>query len=144
MSCWPSEGLIITFGHTKLSFLRRANTGWADGLLTVPAGHVDRGEGVLEAAVKEVREEAGVLVKASDLEFVHTDYLHDEYTNFYFKTKKWTGEPKMGEPELASEVQWLDKDNLPEDIIPQLKNLFKQMQAGSYFSEIRRELYEGV
>ena len=76
---------VILEKDNRIFFLRRANTGWADELLTVPAGHVDRGDCVLEAAVKEVREEAGVVVKAPDLEFVHVDYQYDEYTNFGLK-----------------------------------------------------------
>lgn len=43
----------------KILFLRRQNTGWADGKLTVPSGHVDKGHTVRQAAVTEVREESG-------------------------------------------------------------------------------------
>lgn len=53
----------------KVFFLRRANTGWADGMLTVPAGHVDKGDKVREAAIKETKEEACVDVSIEDLEF---------------------------------------------------------------------------
>lgn len=131
---------VILEQDNKLFFLRRANTGWADGLLTVPAGHVDKGSQVREAAIKEAKEEAGVDVEMEDLEFVHVDYLRDEYTNFYFKAKKWTGEPKLGEPDLASEAVWIDKDELPDDVTPQLQRLFKQLKEGTYFSEIEREI----
>lgn len=131
---------VILEKEGKIFFLRRANTGWADGLLTLPAGHVDKGDSVREAAVKETREEAVVEVEIDDLEFVHVDYLRDEYTNFYFRAKKWRGEPKLGEPHLAVEALWIDKNNLPDDLIPQLPRLFKQIEAGSYFSEIEREV----
>jgi len=131
---------VILEQDNKVFFLRRANTGWADGLLTIPAGHVDKGDQVTEAAIKETKEEACVDVKAEDLEFVHVDYLRDEYTNFYFKAKKWTGEPKLGEPDLASEAIWIDRDKLPNDVTPQLQRLFKQLEEGAYFSEIEREI----
>jgi ADP-ribose pyrophosphatase YjhB (NUDIX family) len=131
---------VILERNNKIFFLRRANTGWADGILTVPAGHVDKGDNVTEAAIKETKEEACVDILADDLEFVHVDFLRDEYTNFYFKAKKWTGEPTLGEPELASEAIWIDKNNIPNDVIPQLRKLFKQLEKGSYFSEIEREI----
>lgn len=131
---------VILEKDNKVFFLRRANTGWADGMLNIPAGHVDKGDQVRESAVRETREEACVDVSEEDLEFVHVDYLRDEYTNFYFRAKKWSGEPTLGEPELASEAIWVDKSNLPEDVTPQLKRLFKQMESGSYFSEIEREV----
>ena len=131
---------VILEQDNKIFFLRRANTGWADGMLVIPSGHVDKGDQVTEAAIKETKEEACVDVKLEDLKFVHVDYLRDEYTNFYFKAKEWRGEPALGEPELASEAVWIDKDNLPDDVTPQLKRLFKQMKEGSYFSEIEREV----
>ena len=118
--------------------MRRANTGWADGLLTVPAGHVDKGDGIIEAAIKETKEEAGVVVEPTDLQFIHVDYLKDEYVNFYFLAQQFSGEPIVAEPEMASEGIWLNKENLPSDIVPPLKNLFIQMQNGHYFSEINR------
>ena len=131
---------VILEQDNKVFFLRRANTGWADGLLTIPAGHVDQGDQVRESAIKETKEEACVDVEMDDLEFVHVDYLRDEYTNFYFKAKKWTGEPKLGEPDLASEAIWIDKNELPNDVTPQLQRLFKQLEEGTYFSEIEREI----
>lgn len=126
---------VILEREGRIFFLRRANTGWADGFLTVPAGHVDEGQLVRGAAIVEAKEEACVDVAVEDLEFVHADYEKDEYTNFYFKAKKWNGEPTLGEPNLASEVVWADKDNLPDDIIPQLKRVFAQIKEGSFFSE---------
>lgn len=131
---------VILEKDNKIFFLRRANTGWADGMLTIPAGHVDKGDQVTEAAIKETKEEACVEVKVEDLEFVHVDYLRDEYTNFYFKAKTWTGEPKLGEPHLASEAIWINKNNIPDDVTPQLRRLFKQIEMNSYFSEIEKEV----
>ena len=119
----------------KLFFLRRANTRWANGLLTVPAGHVDKGEFVTEAAVREVMEEAGVEVRPEDLEFVHVDYIKDVYIDFYFKAKKWTGEPTLKEPNMASEAIWVDKNALPEDVLPQLKKMFAEVERRKFFSE---------
>ena len=131
---------VILQRDNKIFFLRRANTGWADGLLTIPAGHVDKGDNVTEAAIIETKEEACVDLKLEDLEFVHVDFLRDEYTNFYFRAKKWVGEPTLGEPHLASEAIWIDKDNIPDDVTPQLRRLFKQLEEDSYFSEIEREI----
>lgn len=116
--------------------LRRANTGWADGMLTIPSGHIENGETVLEAAVKEVREEAGVVVDPKDLEFMHVHYVGDVYVNFYFKTTVWEGEPYLAEPELCSEVMWVPLNSIPEDTIFHLKHMLKESKEGKYFSEV--------
>ena len=124
----------------EIFFLRRANTGWADGLLTFPAGHVDKGESILHAAAREVREEAGVEVREEDLEFLHVDYIRDECVNFYFRTHVWSGTPHLAEPHASSEVLWVAKENVPKDVIPQLHNLFSQVEKGSYFSDTESEI----
>jgi 8-oxo-dGTP diphosphatase len=121
-------------------FLRRFNTGWADGLLTLPAGHVDKGDSVIKSAIKETKEEAGVDVSPEDLEFIHVDYILDEYVNFYFRANKFTGEPFLCEPHAASEAIWINKNMLPEDIVPQVKNLLIQLQTKNYFSERNQNL----
>lgn len=123
----------------KVFFLRRQNTGWADGLLAFPAGHVDKGDTVLQTAVKEVREEAGVEIIEQDLEFVHVNYLLDEYVNFYFRVYVWKDTPHVGELHLASDAVWIPKDNVPEDIIPQDKKLLIYMADRTFFSERTRE-----
>lgn len=120
----------------KTFLLRRANTGWADGFLTLPSGHVDKGDSVVEAAVKEVREEAGVTVKPEDLEFIHVHYVHDVYVNFYFRTSVWEGEPYLAEPELCSEVMWVEVTEIPSDTIMHVRKMLEQVTAGNHFSEI--------
>jgi len=129
---------IVLERDAQVFLLRRANTGWSDGLLTLPAGHVDKGDGVVYSAIKETKEEAGVIIDPADLEFIHVDYILDEYVNFYFRATKWTGEPTVGEPDMASEGLWCDTHALPDDIVPSVKNLFAQLTAGNQFSEYHR------
>jgi len=131
---------VVLVRDNKYFFLRRANSGWADGLLTVPAGHIDKGDGIIFSAIKETKEEAGVDILAENLKFIHVDYLKDEYVNFYFSAEIFSGEPIVGEPLMATECIWIDKNDLPEDIVPQLKNLFIQMENKQYFSEINRTI----
>lgn len=119
--------------------LRRANTGWADGMWTVPSGHVEKGESVVEAAIKETKEEAGVIVKAEDLTFVHSHAVTDEYINFYFTATKWEGEPYLAEPEKCSEVSWVKLSEIPGDTIFQIRSLIQSIEKGIYFSEIHND-----
>lgn len=116
--------------------LRRKNTGWADDMFTVPSGHVEKGETILQAAAKEVREEAGVIVAEERLEFMHVHYIHDVYVNFYFKTFVWEGEPYCAEPDLCSEVLWLSLEKIPQDTIYQVRSVLKQSEKKNWFSEI--------
>ncbi|MBR7559354.1 NUDIX domain-containing protein, partial [Mycobacterium tuberculosis] len=52
--------------------LRRARTGWMDGHFSVPAGGHDGAEPLLQAALREAREEVGVVIVPGDARLVHT------------------------------------------------------------------------
>jgi len=120
----------------KTFLLRRANTGWADGMLTVPSGHVEIGETIHEAAIKEAKEEAGVDVQIEDLEFMHAHFVQDVYVNFYFKTTVWKGEPYLAEPHLCSEVLWVPLDQIPPDTIFHVRHALLEVSKGSMLCTI--------
>ncbi len=123
----------------KVFLMRRSNTKWAAGLLTLPSGHVELGEKILDAAVREVKEEAGVIVKPEDLEFMHVHYVQDIYSSFYFRATAWEGEAYRAEPELCSEVLWESIDALPKDTISQVRFMYKSYKEGIAFSNIEND-----
>ncbi len=57
--------------HGRVLLMRRAGSGYADGQLGLPAGHVDLGETPIECAVREVAEEVGLAVRSGRLLAVH-------------------------------------------------------------------------
>ena len=59
-------GTIIRMEDSRLVLVRRANEpGY--GLWVFPGGYVDRGEHIVEAAVREAREESGLIVRVDGL-----------------------------------------------------------------------------
>lgn len=121
----PSVNIFI-INEGKVLLGRRANTGWMDGHLCPPGGHVDKGETPVVAAVREVEEELGTKVDPSDLEFIcvaarntsPTEYVAYE---FVIRNKKYTF--SNVEPEKCSELVWVELDNLPDDIIDHFKQV---------------------
>ena len=120
----PAAYVVLRRGDEVLMLLR-ANTGYMDGYWAVPAGHVEQGESVLEAAVREAREEAGVEIDPADL--VPITAMHrtggngepiDERVDFFFTASKWTGEPRLMEPEKADGLDWFALDKLPDPVVP--------------------------
>ena len=90
----------------KYLFLKRAHTGKADGFYMFPGGHVDEGEAILHAATRELKEELGIDVKESDLEFKLVEPLKTHVV-FFFYVKKFTGIPINMEPEKHEEILYL-------------------------------------
>lgn len=103
--------------------LKRQNTGYEDGNYGFPAGHIEFGETVISAAVREANEEAGVDIEESDLQV--TGVMHRihrvTYVDFFLTCYKWSGEPFNREPEKCSELKWVKLDDLPGNMVPYIE-----------------------
>jgi 8-oxo-dGTP pyrophosphatase MutT (NUDIX family) len=104
----------------------RQGTGFRDGYwAAAAAGHVERGESVLEAACREAFEELGITISPEDL--VPLTAMHrtggtgkpiDERVDFFFECRRWYGEPRVVEPDKASTVGWFSLRDLPNPVVP--------------------------
>lgn len=131
---------LVLIRSGKILLLRRANTGFEDGNYSMPAGHLDGGETVMRATVREAREEAGINVNPKDLEIVHVMHrnankMSKERIDFFVKADKWTGEPKNMEPEKCDDLDWFDINNLPKNTIPYIKQAIENIQKRIIYSE---------
>lgn len=128
--------ILIKDGKTLLS--RRFNTGWMDGKYSLIAGHLDGNETVFDTMIREAFEEAGVKVTKNDLKPVkvlHRKSGDQEYMDFFFLAEKWEGEPIIKEPNKCDDMSWFPIDNLPENILPYVKNVIENYKDGIPFIE---------
>lgn len=117
----------------KLLLSRRRNTGWLDGHLCAPGGHVEKGETPTQAIVREIKEELGADVKPSDLEFLcvaQRNTKPDEYVAYEFVLKNSDFDITNAEPEKCSELIWVEPTNLPSDVIDDFGQIIKQALVG--------------
>lgn len=123
----------------KILLMRRCNSGWRDGEYTLPAGHYDGGEAIREAMVREAREELNITVTPENLDCIHVMHQMDdsEYIDFYFTTDRWEGEIANNEPHKCDDMQWFSKDQLPENILPNVQYALNMIAANEVFSELR-------
>jgi 8-oxo-dGTP diphosphatase len=107
----------------QILLMRREGSGYHDGKLSVPAGHLDGGEHVVTGLIRELHEEVGVLVDPAACHLVTV--LHrapeapgdDEYLDLFFSVGYWAGTPSIGEPDKCSELLWATLRELPVDVI---------------------------
>ncbi|MER7771536.1 NUDIX domain-containing protein [Kitasatospora sp. NPDC096140] len=106
----------------RILLIERANTGYADGMLNLPSGKVERGESVEEAAVREAFEEVGVKIDPADLHPVHVVHHRNPEGNarigWFFATTRWEGRPHNAEPTKCAGLTWANPDHLPENTVP--------------------------
>lgn len=121
----------------KLLLSLRANTGYADGMYSLPAGHVEDGETLTMCIVREAKEEIGVTIDVRDIVLVHTMHRNenDIRMDFFFEVKKWSGIPVNCEPEKCGGLAWFPIDSLPENTVPYVRAAIEMWQKGIIFSE---------
>jgi 8-oxo-dGTP pyrophosphatase MutT (NUDIX family) len=119
----------------QVLLLRRFNTGYEDGNYSVPAGHLDGGEQVIQAAIREAREEIGIEIAPEDLAVAGIMHrkAEDERIDVFVAATRWTGEPRNCEPDKCDELRWVDNDTLPENVIPYVRRALENYQAGRWF-----------
>jgi ADP-ribose pyrophosphatase YjhB (NUDIX family) len=107
----------------KILLLRRCNTGYEDGNYSVVAGHLNGGEQIIEAAVREAKEEAGIDIRPEDIEVVQVMHrINDkERIDFFVTITDWSGKIRNSEPEKCDELAWYPLDQLPENVIPYVR-----------------------
>ena len=107
----------------RLLFQRRAGTGYADGYWSVPAGHVEAGETLHAACVREVLEETGVRLRVDALEFAGVQHKHDldhqERIDFFFTARlPAAATPRIVEPQRCDGLTWAPADAPPKPLVP--------------------------
>ena len=135
----PAVYVIFRKDNDLLLALRQ-NTGYCDGQYSLVSGHVEKGESVYDAAIRETKEEAGVEIETKNLELVHTMFrIESEYIDFFFIAKAWQGDFVNTEPQKCAELKWFPINQLPANTIPFIKEAIGSYLNGTTFSEYREE-----
>jgi ADP-ribose pyrophosphatase YjhB (NUDIX family) len=115
--------------------LRRLNTGYEDGNYSVIAGHLDGGEEVIAAAVREAHEEAGISIWPEDVTVVGVMHRRSdsERIDFFVTVARWEGEIVNREPEKCDDLAWFPLDRLPLNIVPYVRQAITNYRAGRWF-----------
>lgn len=118
---------------------KRQNTGFSDGMWDASAsGHVENGETIKAAAIRELKEETGVVAK--DLSFAGIVHEYSEsaklpYVLVFFRANKWVGEPQICEPKKCSELKWFNINNLPSNTIESRRMFLEKSQEPNLYLE---------
>ena len=129
--------LLLFDDDGRVLLLRRANTGYEDGRLSVPAGHLDGGETVRAAAVREAAEEIGVSIDLGALTVALAMHRRsdDERVDFFVTCREWSGTPCNAEPHKCAELVWASPHALPDDMVPYVRDGIAHVVAGRTYAE---------
>ena len=127
--------LVLRRGNDVL-FGQRQNTGFEDGSWHLPSGHLEASESVVDALIREAKEEIGIDIKPDDVQFSHI--MHNSSSGgrmaFFFAVRSWEGEPENQEPDKCSALQWFSSNELPEHMIDYCRVAMEHIRSGQPFS----------
>lgn len=140
--------IIIRNKNNEILLQRRANTKLWCGFLALPAGHVDKGENVYDALIREAKEELNIDVNTNDIcdTFVvnRRNNKLSPYFDVYFEIDNYNGEITIGEPLKCLELVWCDINDLPYDMITFEKEAINNNMEGIKFSVTRADENEKI
>lgn len=93
----------------KILFQNRVGSDWQG--YTMPGGHIERDESVVDAVIREVYEETGLTVKNPKLVGVKQFPIDDgRYLVFFFRAYEFSGTLTSS---VEGEVEWIDRSEVP-------------------------------
>ena len=119
----------------RMLLMRRAGSGYRDGELSLPAGHLDGGEDAVAGLLRELHEELSIDADpkscrlATILHRAPESSEDDEYLDLFFTVESWLGTPSIGEPDKCTELVWVDQDVLPLDIVDYVGAALRAIRA---------------
>lgn len=117
---------------------RRAGTGYADGLLNMPSGHLEDGEDVRSGVLREAAEEIGLVLTpeqvAVALVMQHKPPAGRSRMGWFFAAELPPGARVVNaEPDKCAEIGWYPLDALPDDLVASCRVGLEAYRAGERF-----------
>ncbi|MFI5672019.1 NUDIX domain-containing protein [Streptomyces sp. NPDC051704] len=114
---------------------RRAGPVYASGLWHLPSGHLDPGEDMVAAIIRETLEETGVHIETEDVTAAVTVH-HRPPTGsrsrigVFFEVRRWSGRPRIMEPDRCDGMGWYPLDALPDPMVAYCRAGMDAYRAG--------------
>lgn len=118
---WGENGDRICLGRKE----DKENGCLGNGSWVNPGGKIDPGEAPVDTCIREIREEAGLVIKPDNLEYCAIAYFHNyrstdsnEHVVCHcpiFRVRSFEGQPKPQPTEKIVEYQWFPYSMIPYD-----------------------------
>lgn len=114
-----SSARVILVKDSKVLLELRDSCEYASNKWMVPGGHTEHGETAIDSAVREMREEVGIVLNKKDLRFVSVvHWWNDKHQKsgitFFWSAHKWEGNVINLEKSKCTELRWFTKEEIDQ------------------------------
>ena len=109
-----------------------------EGMYGAIGGHLDGGETIANAIIREAKEEVGIDIQENDLKLAticHSNAGNKEYLQFFFICNRWQGVVENKELDKCEKIELYGLNNLPSNIVPYIKTALEKISSGVTFFE---------
>lgn len=127
----PTGVHIVLERAGRVLLMRRAGTGFFDGMWSLPGGHVEEGESLRMAACRELAEELGLKVEPEELQVLGVVHRRSDTNriDFFLCARDWQGEPQIAEPDKCDALSWCELQALPELTVGYVRSALAETQS---------------
>lgn len=114
-------------------------TKYNGGAYTLVGGKIEADETAKKTLVRESWEEAGIILKESDLELVHTLHYFKNKSGrlvLFFKAQRWSGKLVSKERHKFKELEWHHCRTLPRQTKPVIVTVLQRISQGYTYTEL--------
>ena len=117
--------------------MKRKNTGFNDGEYELPGGHLESGEDLYDAMIREVQEELVVDLLKEDIKIVQVFHHYSgKRINFIFESDGTNIDPKIGEVDKCDELKWVNINELPDNLTKKFRIIINNMIKGCFYDSL--------
>lgn len=116
---------VIVIREDRVLMVQRRHRG--AGTWSFPGGYLDFGESPEACAIRETREETGLVISDPGFLAITNDLIDDERHNvtLWFVAQSSNGEPRLNAPDELLAVQWFAGDALPAPLFVSTENFVR-------------------
>lgn len=130
---------LILLKEDQVLLCRRYQTGFEDGKYHLPAGHLEWGETIRQAMVREAKEELGISFIDGQLQpafVMHRQSRPDDIRiDYFFTAQAWQGEVANQEPAKCDDVRWFPISALPEQMVEYARFAVQNLSSQVWYLE---------
>lgn len=129
-------------GEEEILLQLRQNTKYGNGKWDLAAtGHVEPGESMKMALVREAKEEIGIEIDMEDIQFltlmhVYTPATCKIYYNAYFAVNTYKNNPIINEKEKCGALEWFSIKRLPTNILEDRRQAIYNILSHDNYGEV--------